>query len=237
MMKREVKKYKDKLLNEVNEGRRGSVYRLLRQLGDAPGSKSRGSFNIASHTEQDMTSLKSAETLAQYFSQISTEFLPLSLNNLTKKVCDYLTLTDPVCGEGPVLSAFQVAAKIKMAKKPNSFVPIDVHPKLMKTFSVEFAAPAASIFNTITKQKVYPKQWKVEYGIPIPKIALPQIEDDVRVISKTPFLSKIYESFVVDWLLQYIRPFLDPAQCGGLKGVSVNHYLIKLLNFIHAFLD
>ena len=54
---------------------------------------------------------------------------------------------------------------------------------------------------------------------------------------KTPFLSKIYESFVLDWLLQYIRPFLDPAQCGGLKGVSVNHYLIKLLHFIHAFLD
>ena len=46
----------------------------------------------------------------------------------------------------------------------------------------------------------------------------------------------MYESFVAQWLLDVISPYLDPNQC-GLKGSSVTHYLIKLLHFIHSTLD
>ena len=56
------------------------------------------------------------------------------------------------------------------------------------------------------------------------------------MISKTPFLSKVYEAFVAEWLLAVIRPFLDPAQC-GLKGLSISHYLIRFTHFIHETLD
>ena len=55
-------------------------------------------------------------------------------------------------------------------------------------------------------------------------------------IAKTPFLSKVYESCIADWLLPIIQPFLDPGQC-GLKGFSITHYLIKLLHFTHSILD
>ena len=55
--------------------------------------------------------------------------------------------------------------------------------------------------------------------------------------SKTPLLSKCYEGFLVDWLLNYIRPYLDPNQFGGLKGTSVTNYLIKFLHFIFSSLD
>jgi hypothetical protein len=48
--------------------------------------------------------------------------------------------------------------------------------------------------------------------------------------------SKVYESFVAEWLLPIIQPFLDPDQC-GLKGFSIIHYLIKLLHFTHSVLD
>ena len=92
----------------------------------------------------------------------------------------------------------------------------DVPQKIMKKFDLEFTVPATKIFNAITEQKIYPKQWKVEYGVPIPKTPFPESEDQIRVLSKTAFLSKIYESFVVDWLLGYIRPYLDPGQFGGL---------------------
>ena len=55
-------------------------------------------------------------------------------------------------------------------------------------------------------------------------------------IAKTSFYSKVFESFLSDWLLPIVSPFLDPCQY-GLKGASINHYLIKLLKFIHEFLD
>ena len=61
-------------------------------------------------------------------------------------------------------------------------------------------------------------------------------EEDLRNLSKTPFLSKVYESCIADWLLPIIQPFLDPGQC-DLKGLSITHYLIKLLHFTHSILD
>ena len=38
-------------------------------------------------------------------------------------------------------------------------------------------------------------------------------------------------------MLQYIGSYIDPGQCGGLKGISINHYLMKLLHFTHSELD
>ena len=37
--------------------------------------------------------------------------------------------------------------------------------------------------------------------------------------------------------MPYIEPFLDPGQCGGLKGSSITHYCVKLIHFVHSFLD
>ena len=51
------------------------------------------------------------------------------------------------------------------------------------------------------------------------------------------FFSKVYESFLSDWLLPIVQPYLDPANCGGLKGTSISHYLIRLLHFIHGTVD
>ena len=62
-------------------------------------------------------------------------------------------------------------------------------------------------------------------------------KNDLRTISVTPFFSKQYESFLSDWLLPIVDPFLDPGQCGGLKKSSISHYLVKLLHFIHFNLD
>ena len=66
---------------------------------------------------------------------------------------------------------------------------------------------------------------------------LPQSEEDLRTISKTPWLSKCLENIIVDFLLPIIDKYLDPGQCGGLKKTSINHYLIKLLDFAHRTLD
>ena len=53
---------------------------------------------------------------------------------------------------------------------------------------------------------------------------------------KTPYFSKVYESFVCDWLMEKIQPYLDQDQF-GMKGLSITHYLIKFLHFIQGNLD
>ena len=66
---------------------------------------------------------------------------------------------------------------------------------------------------------------------------LPLSEDETRNLASTAYFSKQYESFLVDWLFPLIQPFIDPGQCGGLKGSSITHYLVKFLHFIHSYMD
>ena len=127
-------------------------------------------------------------------------------------------------------------SRIVKAKKPTGQVPGDLPKKLVKHCVDVLAPPVTMIFNKITQSAIFPPQWKIEHQIALPKVFPPECEDDLRNIAKTPFFSKVYESFVGGWLLPIIKPFLDPGQC-GLKGLSITHYLIKLLHFVHATLD
>ena len=225
--------YKDKIISEVKDGKRGSAYKAIRKLGE--NSSTDVCFSIPTHVEANLSDEQSAELLADYFSKISQEFTPINKNNFFPALRDKLANVDPKTI--PILEEYQIYRKVSSAKKPNSTVPGDLPKKVVTTFSVELAEPLEIVFNTITRSGEYPRQWIIEHQTPIPKVHPPKSEDDLRNISCTPFYSKVYESFLSDWLLPIVRPHLDPSNCGGLKGTSISHYLIRLLHFIHAVVD
>ena len=228
----EAHKYKTKVINEVKEGKRGSAYKAIRKL--ASNSFEDRSFSLPSHTEVNLSPQESAEVLADHFSYISQEFQPLDVASLPPCVKDEL-LNSTV--QGPVLQEHEVYERIRTAKKPDSSVPGDLPKKVVITFAAELASPITKIFNAITSQGEYPRQWVIEHQTAIPKVYPPEYEDQLRNISGTPLFSKIYESFLSDWLLPIVTPYLDPANCGGLKGTSTSHYMIRLLHFIHSTVD
>ena len=233
-MKNEKLKYIQKIKAEVIEGKRGSIYPALKKLGLRPGEEFQHTFSLPSHTSQNLSPEESVEIIANHFSSISQEFSPLSVSNLPPNVQQ--SLTDQDQDLVPILTTYDVYKRIIFAKKPNSLVPGDLPTKLVKTFADVLAGPVTNIFNHISLTAVYPKQWKVEHQIPIPKVTPPSSEDDLRNISKTPFFSKVYESFIAEWLLEIVAPYLDTGQC-GLKGSSITHYLIQLLHFVFSTLD
>ena len=160
---------------------------------------------------------------------------PFNLNSLPPNVRDHLA-TKPSDEIIPSLSVSDVYTRIMKAKKPNSSVPGDLPKKIVQQFPAELSIPTSVIYNTIINSAVYPYSWKTEHQLPVPKTYPPESEDDLRNILKTPFLSKVFESFIAEWLLPIIQPFLDPGQC-GLSGLSITHYLIKLLHFVHSTWD
>ena len=145
-------------------------------------------------------------------------------------------LSQPDLSVVPKLEEYEVFKKICKAKKPNSSVPGDLPKKIVKEFKCELSCPVTIIYTSILRTLQYPRQWVVEYQNPLPKVYPPASEDELRNIAKTAFLSKVFESFLSDWLLPIVGPYLDPCQY-GLKGASISHYLIKLLQFIHEYLD
>ena len=233
--RQEFFRYKAKIEMEVKEGKRGSSYSVIKKLGLRPGEVSHPEFILPEHAVNNISPARSAEILADYFSAVSQEYEPLDVANLPPNIQAYLSTNDGT-DPAPFLSIAAVYQKLVKSRKPNSSVPGDLPKKVVMQYAANLAKPVSIIYNHITNTSVYPQQWKHEHQIPVPKVYPPQSEDDIRNISKTAFLSKCYESFLAEWLLPIIQPFLDPGQC-GIKGLSITHYLIRLLHFVHSAWD
>ena len=67
------------------------------------------------------------------------------------------------------------------------------------------------------------------------------IDNDIRPISLTSTLSKIFESYVGQWVLEAVRCTVSSKianrQFGGLKGKSTTHELVDLLHHCYEALD
>ena len=230
-----VKHYTDKIINDVKTGTKTSGYKALRKLGVRKGDTKDELFVLPNHSEQNLTEEEVAERIADYFSSISQEFEPLDIDKLPSKIRKSIDdgKSDP---DIPKLEAYEVYRKIQKAKKPNSVIPGDIPKDIVKLFSPELAEPVAILFNKISSSSEYPRQWVIESQIAVPKVFPPTSEDDLRPLSRTFFFSKVYESFIAQWLLPVISPYMDPGQY-GIKGSSIVHYLIRFLHFIHSSLD
>lgn len=94
------------------------------------------------------------------------------------------------------ISVEDIDSRLKAIKKSKLPGPDSIPNWLLRDFSVELAAPIASIFNACVIQAQIPTQWEKANVIPIPKTQHVQdINKDFRPISLTPTLSKILESF------------------------------------------
>ena len=229
LYKYEAKKYLTKTVNELKFSNPGKMYSILKRLGSKPSeSESNGSFSLPLHLEKNLSNNQSAEIIAEHFAAISQEFSPLIINDLPDQVKAKLQSRD----QPPKVTEHEAFQQIKAAKKPKGGLPGNLPRLLTQEFAAELALPVSRIINSILVPSKWPQQWKLEHVIPIPKIPQPISEDDLRPISLTPFYSKVCEHFVVKWLMQFIGHKIDLRQYGGLKGNSVNHYLIELVNFI-----
>ena len=207
LLKSEVEKYRQKIIDKMKNGQIGSIYPFLRKIANGPNDTKNKPFNIPEHLENNFSPLQCAENIAEHFSGISQNYEPIDIRNLPSNLQTFILSPRQECL--PFLSDYEVHHKIKNSKKSDSCIKGEVHPKIIRTFQVEFAKPVAIIFNQIIKSQKYPEQWKEEHGVPIPKSSPVESIDNVRIISKTNSVSKIFESFIVDWLFPVISPHLD----------------------------
>ena len=233
--KKESQLFLRKNVDSLKESDPGKAYNVLKRMGAMPGElEDSSTFTLPSF--ENLSPEQAAEKIADHFSKISREFPPLKEESLPKRVQRKLQQPENE-SKVPEILEYEVFDKIKATNKPKSGVPGDLPRRLVKEFGPELAVPTCRIFNSViksAKQGVakWPASWKQEFGVPLKKSQDPQSEDDLRVISLTAFFSKVLEKFVVKWLMDYISDKIDPKQFGGLKGNSISHYMIELINFI-----
>ena len=171
-----------------------------------------------------------SELIADKFAEISNQYRPLLRN-------DIQIPSENESKPAPLFEPYQIHQKIKRMKKKTSTVPGDIDWKIIAEFSVELASPLSNIFNSCTLDGVWPDVWKQEYVTPIPKVFPPNSIDDLRKIAGTKNLSKLYEALLSEYIVKDLESQLDPSQFGNQKGLSITHYLIKMLNKILTLLD
>ena len=161
----EATKYKDKIEDDVRTGNRSCAYSALRKLGVRPGETSSNTFILPTHLDNNLTSLQSAEVIADHFAAISQDYNPINLNDFPPKMKE--SLAEPNILVVPQLYEYEVFKRICKSKKPNSSVPGDLPKKLVQEFSCELTTPVTIIFNSILKTFQYPRQWVIEHQIPL----------------------------------------------------------------------
>ena len=93
------------------------------------------------------------------------------------------------------------------------------------------------IINNCIQQGVWPEIFKVEIVTPVKKVPNPQDIDDLRNICGLLNLNKVMEKIICKFMVEDLKATMDPAQFANTKGLSTQHYLIKMLDRILSATD
>ena len=108
------------------------------------------------------------------------------------------------------IEPYAVERKLSSSDVHKANGPDNVPNWFFHDFSVWLAEPLCAIFNESILSGLVPFIWKQANVIPVPKVHPPvAIETDIRPISLISAVSKILESFVGQWILNYVVSNLD----------------------------
>ena len=122
-------------------------------------------------------------------------------------------------------------------KTKASTIPNDIPMKIIKEFGVELSFPLADIINRGISFGEYPDIFKTEIVTPVPKEKPTPSPNELRKISGLKNLSKIIETILSEFIIEDMKEKSDPSQYGNTKGISINHYLIKMIHKIYTSVD
>ena len=128
------------------------------------------------------------------------------------------------------ISVDDVQRSLSSSKRHSSSGPDNIPSWLLRENAVSSSRPLCAIYNSFVQEGYDPSSWKTADVVPIPKSAPAlDVDSNVRPISLTPVVSKLFEAFLFDWLLNSIYDQIDPLQFGSLKGSNSTMALIYLL--------
>ena len=169
------------------------------------------------------------ELIADNFMKVSNLYEPIDPEKIYLKAEN----EKPI----PVIEAHEVYEYLKRIKTNTSTVKDDVPAKIIKEFAPELSTPMADIISCMVTRGEFPNIWKLEMVSPAPKKYPTPTINDLRKISGLKNLSKIAEKVLGAVLISDMSATRDPSQYGNEKGISVNHYLIKMINEILVSVD
>ena len=178
---------------------------------------------------KELSDVEQAEKIADKFAEVSNLYKPLQ-----RDMIDFPAFSKedvPVVSEELVLEVLQNLNVSKATRKN------DIPAKILKQFARQISKPLTVIINNCIMQGVWPEVFKVEIVTPVKKVPNPQNIDDLRNISGLLNLNKVMEKIICQLMVEDLKASMDPSQFANAKGLSTQHYLIKMIDRILTATD
>ena len=173
---------------------------------------------------QTLSDQEQVEALADQYENVASQYQPLRDEDIT------LPHFSP--DSIPSITPSEAFKYLDNIKTNTSTVKNDMPAKLVKRFAKHLCIPFSHIMNSQFSQGQYADLWKIENVTPVPKTSPVKFKKDLRKISIFSNFSKISEKIVSDLVIEDMVKNLEKSQYGNQKGLSINHYLINMLNMI-----
>ena len=170
-----------------------------------------------------------AEMIADQFAKIQNEYEPLNKDDISVPPFEEKDI--------PQFLPAQVWFALTHINTNKATVPGDVPAKLIKHFAAYLAEPLTDIINTSVGRGEYPQIYKFEISTPVPKVYPTEKTTQLRNISGLFNFDKVMEKLLAELMIADMADKMDPSQYGNQKGVSIQHYLIKMIHRILTVLD
>ena len=131
----------------------------------------------------------SADIMNDYFTSICKTHPPLQNMPANSAVSDI-----------PVIEIHQTQLKFENLVTNKSVYPGDIPTKLIVKCAYYLSVPLTAIFDQCFVDGIFPVCFKRAIISPIPKNKTPKVPSELRPISKTSIFSKIFESFIYNFL-------------------------------------
>ena len=231
------KEYKNEILiakqayyrQKIKKLRNSNPKKWYSELKKLTSYNQRNSEEIIVESINDLPVQEQAEIIADKFAQISQEYDKLETKDI--RIPEFSN------EDIPTFTEEQVKEVLDGLDTKKSNVPGDIPAHIFKKFSSYLAKPVTHVINILLKQGVWPDIFKLEMVTPVPKVCPTKEVKDLRNISGLLNLNKICEKLISKLIISDMKSKLDPAQYANQKGLSINHYLIKMIDRILQALD
>ncbi len=178
---------------------------------------------------KELSDTEQMERIADKFAAVSNLYEPLRRDKI-----DFPTFS---VGDIPVISEHSVLDVLQNLNISKSTRNSDIPAKILKHFAKKICGPLTKIINNCLCQGIWPDIFKMEYVTPVKKVPDPKNIEDLRNISGLLNLNKVMEKIVCNFIVEDMKAKMDPSQFANTKGLSTQHYLIKMLDRVLSVTD
>ena len=215
------KKYYKNIIKDLKTSNVSQWYSKLKRLCSYDQMKTE---NLVVESIKHLTDQEQAEVIADKFSRVSQEYEALNKDDIKIPHFDEESV--------PQFTPKDVQKHLENVKLKKSVPPGDIPPLLVKLFAAELSVPLCDIINSSIRLGRWSKLYKREIVTSVPNSYPPKSPEELRNISGLLTFDKIAEKMIAELMISDIMKNLDPSQYANQKGVSLQHYLIKMINVI-----